>query len=45
LLSLLEPARNQEMRARLHEVAEQLGEGGASKRAAESVLNALENWS
>lgn len=41
LLSLLEPARNQEMRTRLREVAVQLGEGGASQRAAKSILAAL----
>jgi lipid-A-disaccharide synthase len=39
LLSLLEPKRNAEMRARLHEVAHQLGEGGASERAAEVILS------
>lgn len=44
LLSLLEPERNAEMRNRLREVAEQLGEGGASERAAESVLAALSKW-
>lgn len=44
LLSLLEPERNQEMRTRLREVADQLGEGGASERAAEAVLNALREW-
>ena len=44
LLSLLEPARNQEMRNRLREVAEQLGEGGASKRAAATILETLKKW-
>jgi len=44
LLSLLDQKRNAEMRTRLHEVAHQLGEGGASQRAAERVLDALENW-
>jgi lipid-A-disaccharide synthase len=38
LLLLLEPRQNQEMRKRLSEVADQLGEGGASQRAAERVL-------
>ena len=41
LLSLLEPARNQTVRNHLHEVAHQLGEGGASERAASHVLTAL----
>jgi lipid-A-disaccharide synthase len=44
LLLLLEQDRNALMRARLHEVAQQLGEGGASERAAESILNALQDW-
>lgn len=38
LLLLLDERRNQDMRARLHEVVHQLGEGGASKRAAERIL-------
>lgn len=42
LLLLLDPQRNEEARRRLHEVAHQLGEGGASQRAAECVLAALE---
>src|SRR6267378_6453552 len=41
LLSLLDAKRNEAMRQRLHEVAHQLGEGGASERAAERVLDAL----
>jgi lipid-A-disaccharide synthase len=41
LLSLLEPAKNADMRARLREIADQLGEGGASQRAAKSVLDFL----
>jgi len=41
LLSLLDAKRNEAMRQRLHEVAYQLGEGGASERAAEYVLAAL----
>jgi lipid-A-disaccharide synthase len=44
LLSLLDQERNAEMRSRLHEVAHQLGEGGASQRAAERVLDALDDW-
>jgi lipid-A-disaccharide synthase len=41
LLALLDHERNAEMRTRLHEVADQLGEGGASERAAEHILAAL----
>ena len=44
LLSLLDPGRNEEMRARLREVADQLGEGGASERAAVRILEALREW-
>lgn len=38
LLSLLNPQRNEEMRRQLHDVAQSLGEGGASQRAAERIL-------
>jgi lipid-A-disaccharide synthase len=38
LMLLLEQKTNDEMRTRLHEVAHQLGEGGASERAAELIL-------
>jgi lipid-A-disaccharide synthase len=41
LLSLLDAKRNQIVRNRLHEVARQLGDGGASERAAEQILDAL----
>jgi len=41
ILSLLDPLRNQEVRKRLQEVSDQLGEGGASLRAAERILAAL----
>ena len=41
LLSLLDEERNAAMRTRLPEVADQLGEGGASERAAERILAAL----
>ena len=41
LLALLDEDRNAAMRTRLHEVAEKLGEGGASRRAAEAILEAL----
>jgi lipid-A-disaccharide synthase len=44
LLSLLNAERNAPMRNRLHEVAQELGEGGASERAAELVLDALHEW-
>ena len=44
LLLLLDPKRNEEARLRLREVAEQLGEGGASERAAGVVLQALQQW-
>jgi lipid-A-disaccharide synthase len=41
LLLLLEENRNAAMRARLREVAHELGEGGASERAAEKVMDTL----
>jgi lipid-A-disaccharide synthase len=44
LLSLLDKERNAVMRRRLHEVAHQLGEGGASERAAEGILDVLQDW-
>jgi lipid-A-disaccharide synthase len=44
LLSLLDQERNAAMRRRLHEVAHQLGEGGASERAAERILDVLQDW-
>jgi lipid-A-disaccharide synthase len=44
LLSLLDQERNAAMRSRLQEVAHELGEGGASERAAELVLDALQGW-
>src|SRR5262249_43808833 len=43
LLWLLEPERKQSKRAETHEVAEKLGEGGASRRAAEAVLDFLKH--
>ena len=45
LLLLLDKARNEAARVRLREVANQLGEGGASQRAAECILEALPEWS
>jgi len=44
LLLLLDEKRNKDMRSRLREVAVQLGEGGASQRAANVVLDALQEW-
>lgn len=38
LLLLLDRQRNEEVQRQLHEVAHQLGEGGASRRAAERIL-------
>ena len=42
LMLLLDDQRNQALRNRLHDVAHQLGAGGASRRAAERILTALE---
>jgi lipid-A-disaccharide synthase len=44
LLLLLDEERNADVRQRLGEVAQQLGEGGASHRAAEVVIDALDRW-
>ncbi|MGI8835573.1 MAG: lipid-A-disaccharide synthase [Pyrinomonadaceae bacterium] len=41
LLLLMDKRTNEDARTRLHEVAHQLGEGGASQRAAEMILAAL----
>ena len=41
LIALLDNRRNEEVRGLLHEVAHQLGEGGASWRAAEAVLGSI----
>ena len=41
---LLDPKRNEDARERLREVAEQLGEGGASQHAAVRILQALREW-
>ena len=43
LLLLLDKKRNQEARQRLREVREQLGGGGASRRAAERILEFLDS--
>ena len=42
LLSLLEPENNRVTRERLREVAEQLGQGGASERAAKRILEFID---
>ena len=39
LMLLLDDQRNQALRNRLHEVAHQLGDGGASRRAAQRILD------
>ena len=44
LLALLEPENNARARSRLREAAARLGEGGASRRAADAVLRALRGW-
>lgn len=44
LLSLLDPERNAEARARLREATARLGEGSASLRAADAILRALRGW-
>jgi lipid-A-disaccharide synthase len=44
LLALLDPAENGRVRARLRAATAQLGEGGASARAARAVLDALRRW-
>ncbi|MDX6613289.1 MAG: lipid-A-disaccharide synthase [Blastocatellia bacterium] len=44
LVALLDHDQNAEVRERLHEVAEQLGAGGASQRAAELVLAKVQEW-
>lgn len=41
LLTLLEPKNNATMRTRLKEAADKLGHGGASKRAAEAILQLI----
>jgi lipid-A-disaccharide synthase len=44
LLLLLEKQRNEDARQRLREVADQLGDSGASQRAADVLLEALQEW-
>jgi lipid-A-disaccharide synthase len=44
LLGLLDKDRNSALRQRLQEVAERLGDPGASKRAARRVITALRDW-
>ena len=43
LFDLLEAENNKKIRKDLHEVAEKLGHGGASKRAAQAILRELKN--
>ncbi|MDX6696049.1 MAG: lipid-A-disaccharide synthase [Blastocatellia bacterium] len=44
LLLLLDAERNGAARARLREIAASLGEGGASRRAAQTILKAIRDW-
>lgn len=44
LLGLLDRNRNAELRERLKQVADRLGDPGASKRAAQKVIAALNEW-
>jgi lipid-A-disaccharide synthase len=44
LLQLLDPARNSATRDELRDAAAQLGTGGASQRAADTVLRTLRQW-
>jgi lipid-A-disaccharide synthase len=44
LLSLLDKKTNESARTRLREVADQLGEGGASQKAADRIFEALRQW-
>jgi lipid-A-disaccharide synthase len=44
LLKLLDPAHNAAIRRRLRTATETLGAGGASKRAAESILRVIHEW-
>jgi len=41
LFRLLEPSENEKMREKLAETTDKLGQGGASRRAAEAVLRTL----
>ncbi|HYE13375.1 MAG TPA: lipid-A-disaccharide synthase, partial [Pyrinomonadaceae bacterium] len=44
LLGLLDPGRNARAREQLREAAARLGEGGASRRAADAVIRAVRRW-
>ncbi|MGH9903505.1 MAG: hypothetical protein ACRD68_16990 [Pyrinomonadaceae bacterium] len=44
LLKLLDPRRNAEVRGELRATTARLGAGGASRRAAEAVLEAIRGW-
>lgn len=43
LMDLLQPKKNEQMRAELKAAAEKLGHGGASKRAAQAVLGVIDD--
>ncbi len=42
--ALLEPQRNEELRHSLNRITAQLGNGGASQRAAKRILEAIREW-
>ena len=44
LARLLDPETNQQMRSQLREATARLGAGGASQRAADTILRALRQW-
>ncbi|HEY0405790.1 MAG TPA: lipid-A-disaccharide synthase [Pyrinomonadaceae bacterium] len=44
LSTLLDPERNGAARAQLREIAASLGAGGASQRAAQTILTAIHDW-
>lgn len=44
LLGLLLPERNSALRRTLHEVAQRLGEPGASDRAAKKIIESMRSW-
>jgi lipid-A-disaccharide synthase len=44
LMALLDEGKNRMMRSRLREATARLGEGGASRRAAEVILRAVRSW-
>jgi lipid-A-disaccharide synthase len=44
ITALLDEERNRDFRARLRVATDRLGEGGASRRAAEAILRAIRSW-